>query len=799
MPHINRHYDWARLFGRGVLWLVLLWLVLPERGRGQEDLDYDRLPAPADREIDFYRDIRPILENNCWPCHSGGEPKGDLRLDNREDALKGGYYGKDILPGDSRNSPLIHYVGRLVEEFEMPPIGKGEPLTREEVALLRAWIDQGAPWPEKPSNEKIVFSMTAGIRYLTVNGNENRFREITGWHEGWGGGFREFHYRQELDKDTSLSAEGRIWESPDNYRMDVALERLQLGYLHMDFEQFRTFSNDVGGYYRPFQGQPDQLGRDLYLDHGHAGLEAGLTLPRWPVLRVGYEYAYRKGNIATLQWGSRSGSVDGESISRAIAPAWKNIHEDRHVLTLGLDHEVSGYRLEDEARVEFFDLKTSRFNPEGASSPFAARIADNYRHVQGANFIRLEKSLKPWWLVSGGHHLSRIDGRARVYQQLLSPENRLLVATEPVTRGITLDRYSNVFNANTRLGPWKDLLFSLGLQGEWSRQEGIGKVIPFEGVPPVDLNSSIDRQSVEENAVLRYTRIPFTVLFLDSRLEQDFLDQRERQTGERFTDFRRDTETTGNRWEAGAGAHISPKPWIALNLRYRYGMRDVDFDHDHDTQFAPGGDDPGPGYSAFIRSLRQNRHEFKSKLSLRLRPHWQSWLTYRRQMIDYRTATDAVALITPGGSLESAEFVLDSYSLGATWNPIRRLYLTGSATYYQTEIAAFAQNSRAVAPYDGDVWSFRFSGDFLVDEKTEVRVGYSFSGSAYAQGNAASGLPLGVDYRWHEARTAVIRRLTPHWSLRGEYLYGRYDEATAGGSNDFESHGFYASVTYSWQ
>jgi hypothetical protein len=52
----------------------------------------------------------------------------------------------DIIPGDSTNSPLVHYVSRLDADMAMPPEGKGDPLTVEQIALLRAWIDQGAEW-----------------------------------------------------------------------------------------------------------------------------------------------------------------------------------------------------------------------------------------------------------------------------------------------------------------------------------------------------------------------------------------------------------------------------------------------------------------------------------------------------------------------------------------------------------------------------------------------------------------------------------------------------------------------------
>ena len=80
-------------------------------------------------------------------CHGPEKPKSHFRLDNRESALKGGDENtNDIVPGDSSKSLLINYVARQVPDMEMPPVGKGDPLTPEQIGLLRAWIDQGADW-----------------------------------------------------------------------------------------------------------------------------------------------------------------------------------------------------------------------------------------------------------------------------------------------------------------------------------------------------------------------------------------------------------------------------------------------------------------------------------------------------------------------------------------------------------------------------------------------------------------------------------------------------------------------------
>lgn len=106
-----------------------------------------KLPAPVASRVEFVKDIQPILEQSCLRCHNSTLPLSGFRLDSRENALKGGDLGVDIVPGRSDQSRLIHFAARLISELEMPPKGQGDPLSDREIALLRAWIDQGAKWP----------------------------------------------------------------------------------------------------------------------------------------------------------------------------------------------------------------------------------------------------------------------------------------------------------------------------------------------------------------------------------------------------------------------------------------------------------------------------------------------------------------------------------------------------------------------------------------------------------------------------------------------------------------------------
>ena len=103
-----------------------------------------QLPAAAQHKIDFAKEIKPIFESSCIKCHGRGRTKGDLSIENRETLLKGGENGPVIVPGRSAESYLIELVAGIDPDTVMPQ--KGKRLTPEQIGLLRAWIDQGAPW-----------------------------------------------------------------------------------------------------------------------------------------------------------------------------------------------------------------------------------------------------------------------------------------------------------------------------------------------------------------------------------------------------------------------------------------------------------------------------------------------------------------------------------------------------------------------------------------------------------------------------------------------------------------------------
>lgn len=103
-------------------------------------------PSANAGEIDFYRDVYPVLKSNCIACHNKTTTKAALNMETPEAMRKGGDSGEGVIPGNGAES-LIFEAAARTGDLEMPPKGNksgASNLTPDELALLKTWIDQGA-------------------------------------------------------------------------------------------------------------------------------------------------------------------------------------------------------------------------------------------------------------------------------------------------------------------------------------------------------------------------------------------------------------------------------------------------------------------------------------------------------------------------------------------------------------------------------------------------------------------------------------------------------------------------------
>ena len=108
-------------------------------------------------DVDFSRDIRPILSNHCFQCHGPDNEarKADLRLDQRDAAVANHDGQMAIIPGDAVNSIVVERINSPDVEIRMPPADFEKPLSEKQIDLLTKWIDSGASYTKHWSFEPI--------------------------------------------------------------------------------------------------------------------------------------------------------------------------------------------------------------------------------------------------------------------------------------------------------------------------------------------------------------------------------------------------------------------------------------------------------------------------------------------------------------------------------------------------------------------------------------------------------------------------------------------------------------------
>ena len=164
--------------------------------------------ARTSSEIDFHRDVRPILVARCIGCHGPSQQLGGLRFDDRTFALSGGVSGKRLDQKPAEENELLRRIVSSDPAVRMPK--EGGSLDESSVGLLRRWVEAGTPWPdsEKPSGwyefrsryasdlwkrfsvvgGEIKVFLLMGFAILIAIGDRIRRKPIKGgsdWSEGW--------------------------------------------------------------------------------------------------------------------------------------------------------------------------------------------------------------------------------------------------------------------------------------------------------------------------------------------------------------------------------------------------------------------------------------------------------------------------------------------------------------------------------------------------------------------------------------------------------------------------------------
>jgi hypothetical protein len=370
---------------------------------------------------------------------------------------------------------------------------------------------------------------------------------------------------------------------------------------------------------------------------------------------------------------------------------------------------------------------------------------------------------------------------------------------------VTLHRDSHIFSVASSFVPFEGLSLSVASQNEFTRQDGFGDIGLDAGNPtipglfftvPATVNSDLDETKTSQTVALRFTKIPYTVLFADGQFAQDGIAHFEEEVGATSPDaFTLDTDYNNRLQDLRAGFDTSPWQWGSWSAHYRYRDSDSDYDHPIDT---------APGYPGFIRHRKIQTDEAETRLTLRPVYWFKASLGYQWTSSEYSTATDPLlgvpffGDISPGGGILAGRYRANIYSVSATWIPAQRFYFTGLFSYSDSRTETWAQqNGGPVVPYAGDIYSVMASANYALNSRTALKASYAFSRGAFGQNNAG-GLPLGLDYTQHGLAAGISREWSSRVSTSLRYQFYQYHEPSTGSLNDFTAHGVFATVTLKW-
>jgi hypothetical protein len=540
------------------------------------------------------------------------------------------------------------------------------------------------------------------------------------------------------------------------------------------------------------------LGEDLELRHHYATVEFGLELPDWPRIRLAYDLRLRDGTESTLHWGA----MTRDNVTRNVYPGSKRVDETTHLITLDLQYDWNGLLISDQAQFEWHDQDNQRFLYEFPDFDLAHVMTDQQNYWRGANVLRLERNVRDWLYLSGGYLYSHLKDTGGFNLESFFPSDP---ATPPslelATDTLTLRRRSHVINANAMIGPWQDLHFYAGLQAEWTRQEGFASGRDLLANIGRTYDSNLDRAATDEHFGMRYSGIPHTIIFAETRFQQDSYSHFEEGFVDDTQEFLRDTDAEGDLKEYEIGFTLSPWQKSSLQAKYRHRDRDNDYDHLRDIDIIYSGN----GYPAFIRARDTRTDEVEARLVMQPLKWLKTTFKYTVAATDFDTVTEDwqdsrqnPPATVPGGRIYAGEYDAHTISAGFVVTPWTRFHLSSTLSWTTSRSLSGVNDNQLVVPYEGDIWNVLNMATFIVDEKTDLTATYLFSHADFEQDNEVFSLPLGIKYSRHAATVGILRRMKNERSVRLEYGFFTYDEPTLGGAADYTAHGLFASFRVPW-
>lgn len=657
--------------------------------------------------------------------------------------------------------------------------------------------------PEGAGNNWIKF----GAGAMFTSGNQSQAEQTRRHSDSVFGGISDFHFQKEIAKATTFSLDGRGIVDEHDYRLGFGLKKEETYFLKLNFENFRTWSNGDGGYY-PAAGVYYPLAGDaLALDRGLFSLEGGLTLKNLPGLRFKYSHLYRDGDKGSTIWGQTHPGLIFPTAG--IVPTVQSIDESRHIFEVDLTHRIKKVDVGVGAVYEFGDLNNrraiSQFPGEGAAAgerKITNREGSDYDLFNTHGFV--ETWLKPNLFFSAGYMFSDLQNDT-VGSRVWGSDFDVVFAPDPNNgQGYTnllsnARKQSHVANLNLMTKPTTTLTITPSVRVErqdWDANSSADSSFGNNLFGATTSSADADAIDVRERLDIRYSGITNWVFTAQGEWTEGQGNLAE--NGGLFnaattpgTPLQRETEETRLFQKYSLGVKWYPIRRLSMDVGGYYKRNNYDYEHTIDST---PNNSIANRYPAYL--TMQNFATYDGNARVTWRPLNNLTLVgrYEYQLSDINTTPDPISGLS---KTESAEMTSHIVALNASWSPWSRLYLQAGVNYVDSALRTPASDyTAAVLEAQNNYWSVNLNAGIVLDDKTDLNLGYTYYRADNYKDNTPIGIPYGSGAEEHGVSATLSRRINKNLRASLRYGYYNYNDDTASGQRDYDAHVVYTSLQY---
>ncbi len=684
---------------------------------------------------------------------------------------------------------------------------------------VRAADSTNAPSPQDmfeggPETYKNWVEISAGG--LFTQGSVSEAQQSLHRSDSVFGGIEDLHFQQDVAKGTTFSVDGRSIFDNHDYNLSLKLQRENMGFVRVHFENFRTWYNGAGGYYPPTGTQYTLPGDTLTLDRGEISFEAGLRLENVPQVTFKYTHRYRDGDKSSTEWGpTHPDMLNDPAAVRGLSPSFYDIDETIDTFDLSVTHHIKSTDFGGSLHYETADLNDARKTTYWPGEPTQQRVTDRQDTTYDQFSVNAfsETWINKKLFFSSGFlysHLNSDFSGSRIYN---ANDFDVVYSPNPMQADLgytnllgSLSQNDYVMNLNlmAKLGKDFTLVPSIRVQKEdWNaNSSGWGTLSTF---PTENFTANSDRcvLDVTEGLDLRYTGFTNWVIYGkglwtegEGNLNENGGLAQVNGFGVPPVQFQTDDSRFLQKYSVGARWY--PLRTVTLDFGGYYKNNEYDYNFGQDN--TPNNVGSPYSYPGYLVMQGFETYDGNLRVSLRLPQNVTLVGRYEYQYSTINTKPDPASGFA---ETESSEMTTHIIALNATWVPWSRLYLQPGFNYVWSETKTPASDyvpaaltAAPVLAAQNNYWTAALTSGFVVDDKTDLNVSYFYYRADNYSDNSSVGVPYGTGAEEHGVTAGIVRRINKNLRLTVKYGFYHYTDDTSGGNNNYSAHLVYSSLQY---